>query len=209
MGADRWQRVAASCLVAAAGLLGCASDPHPAVSDDQLACASATETGLTIGRGELGPQGASEDDRAAALLREVATVQFALEALAPEDPDIADGAGAVRAATDPADAVDEIVRLSATCERREVPIELDGAEHTTAACTQLRGVEDLAGEDDPSLSRLGFTARYAQGRVGDLDEGLAGYVEELDRAAQAEDRAAADAALGGAAARCAALRAAG
>lgn len=208
MGARRWGSGAVACLIGVGVVTACAVDPHPEVTDDHLACASATETSRAIARGQRASD-VGEDERAAALLLEVATLQFALGTITPQDEVIRDGAAAVGSVSDPAAAVDAVLRLATTCDRADVPVAFDGAEHTTASCRQLRSVEhELARteEDDRALGRLRFTARYAQARLGDLDEELATSVRELASAVEVRDRAAADAARTSALDRCAILR---
>lgn len=208
----RWRvgSTAASVAVAVA-LSGCSGAAAPEVADQVLACAAAFETRVLLARDELGDDPST---RAAAVLREVATVQFVLEPLAPAEPELAAGREQVVASADPVAAAQAVVELSETCERADLPLELDADQENTAACTQLRALDVATGDADADASllrRLAFVLGYLERRLDDLDGELAEDVRQLrdelgpdgevDEAAAERARAARAAAAG----RCAEL----
>ena len=204
-------------LMVAVAATACAGSPHPEVPDDALACAAAWET-----RGMLAQDGFGDADdpsgRAAGVLREVATGQFVLGALEPQDETLSAAVERVTTATDPGDAASAINAVTERCVEADLPTELDGAEHTTAACRQLvtlsaaaegSGASEGTGAADDGASqapsRTAFVVDHLRRSADELEPRLREVVQELD-GTSADDEAAVVQALGRADEVCGDLR---
>lgn len=177
----------------------CAGSPHPDVDDTALACAAAWETRGTVAEADDGDAA----DRAAAVLREVATGQFVLTPLRPDDAVVAAAADRARAATETVQAAAGINTLTEVCAEADVPSQLDGSQHTTAACRQLTTLADEV-DDGDAPGRTAFVVDHLGRTAEEVDPQLQGVLTDL--AAAASDAAAAGEALRRGGQVCAELR---